>query len=238
MSTKRILITGANKPRGIGIETLRLFLNAGYEAVVVARDFSTFEFSDNPKVKTIKYDLNDLTGIPKLIDQIFEKYGEIDVLVNNSGTNNFTHYSEYTSPQLQSILNVNLLAPYELIKTVISKWQKEKLPYGRIVNVSSIAAQQGNRDVWYGATKAALSNLTKSFYILDVKKGLIINAVEPGVIETNWYLEEKWRKENVEKAKNNNALIQPESVADTIFWLGTTSPEGINGEIISVVAGK
>ena len=234
MGKKRILITGANKARGIGIETLRLFLQAEYEAVVITRDFSKFEFIDNPNVKAISYNLNNLNGISGLVKQI----GHVDVLVNNSGLNNFTHYSEYRQEQLSEILNVNLLAPYELIRAVIYLWKKENNSYGRIVNVSSEAAEHGNKDVWYGATKAALSNITKSFYLLEKKNGLIINAVEPGVIDSNWYKDVPWRKEIVENAKNNNQVIQPESVAETIFWLGTSSPEGINGSIIPVQAGK
>lgn len=234
MSVKKVLITGANKPRGIGVETLRLFLKAGYEAVVVARDFSNFEFKDNPKVQIIKYDLTNIGGVSELVKQI----GHVDVLVNNSGLNNFSHFSEYTEKQLTEILNVNLLAPYELIRAVIAQWKKEGSPFGRIVNVSSEAAANGNRDVWYGATKAALSNLTKSFYILERKNGLIINAVEPGVIDSNWYKDVEWRKEIVESAKNRNQVIQPEAVAETIFWLGSTSPDGINGALIPVQAGK
>ena len=82
--SKRLLITGANKANGIGIETLRLFLDAGFEAVVIARNFDDFEFAGNPKVTAIKYDLFDLSGIPELV----KKIGHIDVLVNNSGINN------------------------------------------------------------------------------------------------------------------------------------------------------
>ena len=149
MAKKRVLITGANKAHGIGIETLRLFLAAGFEAVV-------------------------------------------------------------------------------------ADW--EKTGFGRIVNVSSIAAERGNRDVFYGATKAALTNLAKSLYLLDGDKGLIINTVHPGVVTSNWYPENSVRKIIVEEAKKADKLISPEAVAKTIFWLGTENPSSINGEVIRVAA--
>ena len=230
MAKKRVLITGANKAHGIGIETLRLFLAAGFEAVVVARHFDDFEFAGNPNVTAIEHDLFDLAGIPELV----KKVGHIDVLVNNSGINNFTNYRDYTEELASRILRVNFLAPLELTKAVVADW--EKTGFGRIVNVSSIAAERGNRDVFYGATKAALTNLAKSLYLLDGDKGLIINTVHPGVVTSNWYPENPVRKIIVDEAKKADKLISPEAVAKTIFWLGTESPSSINGEVIRVAA--
>ncbi|MBQ7538201.1 MAG: SDR family oxidoreductase [Treponema sp.] len=227
---KRLLITGANKANGIGIETLRLFLDAGFEAVVIARNFDDFEFKDNPNVKAIQYDLSDLSGIKELV----KKIGHIDVLINNSGINNFTNYRDYPEELSDRILRVNFLAPLELIKAVVADWEKNG--FGRIVNVSSIAAEHGNRDVFYGATKAALTNLAKSLYLLDGDKGLIVNTVHPGVVTSNWYPENPVRKTIVEEAKKANQLISPVEVAKTIFWLGTSSPSSINGEVIRVAS--
>ena len=226
MVKKKVLITGANKNRGIGIETLRLFLEAGYEAVVVARHFDDFEFASNPDVKTIKYDLSNLEGIPSLVKEI----GHVDVLINNSGINNFTNYKDYTAELQKQILNVNLLAPLELIKAVIADWEKNG--FGRIVNVSSVAAEGGNRDIFYGATKAALTNFTKSFAFIDGPKGLIINAVHPGVVTSNWYPENPVRKVVIKEA--GDKLVEPKDVAKTIFWLGTSSPATLNGEAIRI----
>lgn len=85
-------------------------------------------------------------------------------------------------------------------------------------------------------TKAALTNLAKSLYLLDGDKGLIINTVHPGVVTSNWYPENPVRKIIVEEAKKADKLISPEAVAKTIFWLGTESPSSINGEVIRVAA--
>lgn len=233
MSTKRVLITGANRERGIGIETVGLFLDAGYEVIALGRHFQDFKYADDERVKTVEYDLENLEGIPKLIEEI----GPVDVLVNNAGLNNFTHYDDYTQEQVERILKVNLEAPIELIKAVLKDFKKKGT--GRIVNVASKAGEEGNRDIWYGITKAGLINVTKSFAKADGDKGIIINAVAPGVVNTQWLIgspNQDLYAAAKEKAYSKR-LAEPIEIAKVIFWLSTESPEYINGETIDVNGG-
>lgn len=234
MGKKRVLITGANKERGIGIETARLFLSAGYEVIVIGRNFKDFPLSGEKDVTTVTYDLENIQGIGDLVKQI----GPVDVLVNNAGLNNFTHYTDYTPELKERISRVNLEAPIELIKGVLKDFEKKGT--GRIVNVASNAGIKGNRDLWYGITKAGLINVTKSFANLVGEKGIVINAVAPGVVDTQW-LEHSPYQDLYAKAKEKaygHRHASPKEVAQVIFWLSTDSPEYINGETIPITGGQ
>jgi 3-oxoacyl-[acyl-carrier protein] reductase len=230
----RVLITGASKKQGIGYEAISLFLDKGYEVIVIGRRFDDFEYKGNSKVQTIVYDLSDLNGIPQLVQQI----GEIDILVNNAGFNNFTHFSDYTEEKKEKILKVNLEAPVAFITEFAKVF--EKRGGGRIVNVSSKCAKTGNRDIWYGITKAGLSNATRSFAALLAEKGVIINAVAPGVVDTQWLKSSPYQDmyEKSAELAYSRRLCKPKEVAQLIVWLATESPEYINGETIDINGGS
>ncbi len=150
----RVLVTGGNK--GIGLEVVKRFLEVDYDVVVVGRDFSNFPLKDNEKVTMIEYDLSDVDGLPKLVEQI----GEIDTLINNAGYMQPKYsYDNYPKEAKEHIMNVDLHTPVELI-TLFSKGMKER-GYGKIVNTASIAGQIGHPDIWYGIAKAGIINATK-----------------------------------------------------------------------------
>lgn len=234
MEKKRALVTGANKDHGIGSAVIEQFLKADYEVIVVGRNFTNFKYNDNPNVKKIVYDLENLKDIPK----IAEEAGPIDVLINNAGVNNFTYFTEYTEEQKNRILHVNLEAPIELIKAFLPYF--EKAGKGRVVNVASGSGRSGNRDIWYGITKAGLINLTKSLAGLLGNKGIVVNAVAPGVVDTQWIANGPY-KDLYEAAKQKaytKRWAAPEEVAQIIFWLATDSPEYYNGETIYINGGQ
>lgn len=222
---KRVLITGGNK--GIGLAAARQFLKEGYEVVAIGRDFKNFK---EKQIQTITYDLSDLSGIPKLIENI----GEIDVLVNNAGIDRKRPYDDYSEEDIEKILNVNLRAPIELINGYAKFFIKKGA--GRIVNVASQAGEIGHTDIWYGITKAGLLNATKSYAALLGDKGVILNAVAPGPVDTGMIQDTPFQ-ERFEKLRKRTILKRiatPEEVAEVIFWLGTASPEYVNGETIDI----
>ncbi|WP_455714698.1 SDR family NAD(P)-dependent oxidoreductase [Anaerosporobacter sp.] len=223
--SKRVLITGGNK--GIGLETTKEFLERGYEVIVVARDFSTF---DNNKVRKVEFDLSEVENIPTLVAQI----GEIDILVNNAGIANGIDYANYPREQIEYIVRVNLEAPFQLIKEYAKSFIVKG--EGRIVNVASQAAQVGNPDIWYGITKAGVVNMTRSFANLLGPKGVVINGIAPGPVDTEMIKNSPYNKrfEEIKKRSYLERFATPEEVAKTIVWLGIDSPEYLNGEIINI----
>ena len=221
---KKALVTGGTK--GIGLSTTVKLKELGFDVTVVGRDFSNFRVDG---VRTISFDLNDIDNLGDLVNEV----GDIDVLVNNAGIDRQKNYDDYPKADVEKIVNVNLKAPVELITLFAPVLEKNQ---GRVVNVASQAAQIGHRDIWYGITKAGLVNVTKSFAGLLGPKGVQINAVAPGPVETTMIKNSKYN-DRFEKIKERTILeriAKPEEVADAIVWLATDAPVYINGETIDV----
>ena len=225
--SKNVLITGGNK--GIGLESTRIFLDKGYKVIVVARDFKNFEFDDNKNVVKVEYDLSDVDNIKDLANKI----GGIDILVNNAGMMNAIPYDRYPKQDKERLMNVNLYAPIELITQFSKSMIKNK--FGRIVNVTSIAGYIGHPDIWYGVSKAALVDATKSFAKILAKDGITVNTVAPGPVETNMLeIVPKDRREAIKSNVFLDRFAKPEEVAKAIFWLASECPDYINGVCIDV----
>lgn len=224
---KKALITGGNK--GIGLEVTRLLLEKNYEVIVVARNFINYEYNNHENVRTMEYDLDNVLGIADLVKEV----GYVDVLINNAGIMYSLPYTEYPLENKERMMNVNLYTPVELI-TQMSKLMIEKKS-GRIVSTASIAGQIGHPDIWYGVSKAGIINATKSFAKLFGSKGIVINAVAPGPVETDMMkVIPEDRKNGIKNSVYLNRFAKAEEVAATIVWLATDSPEYINGTCIDI----
>ena len=221
---EKVLITGGNK--GIGLELTKLFVENGYQVIVIARDFKDFKIDS---VEKIVYDLSDVNGIEELVHKI----GYVDILINNAGFMNSLDYNKYPIERRDKLMNINLYSPVALI-TYMSEYMLEHKK-GRIVNTASVAGQMGSLDIWYGISKAGIINATKAFARLLGSKGIIINAVAPGPVETEMLnvVPEK-RREFLKGNTYANRFAKAEEVAKTIYWLATESPEYINGVCVDL----
>jgi len=227
---KTVLITGGNK--GIGLEVTREFLTLDYKIIIIARDFTNFEFSQNKQIQMISFDLVNIDKIPELVATL----PDIDILINNAGVMLSLPYNQYPHDKVEEILKLNIEAPIKLIEEV-SKNMLSK-GSGRVVNNASVAGYTGHPDIWYGVTKAGLINATKSFSkIFDGK--IIVNAVAPSPVDTDMQkVNTKERKEAFKKSVITKRFAKPEEVAKAIVWLATDSPEYINGTCIDINNGS
>ena len=226
---KTALVTGGNK--GIGLEVTKAFLALGYEVIVLARDFQNFELATHPHIKTIAFDLARTDAIAELIASL----PAIDILINNAGIMYAIPYQNYENDQINTMLKINLEAPVKLIEEVAKTMLQRG---GRIVNNASIAGQIGHPDIWYGMTKAALINATKSFSKIFEGK-IIINAVAPSPVATDMLNTiPQARQEAFLKSVIAKRFAEPEEIAKTIVWLATESPEYINGTVIDINNGS
>ena len=223
---KRVVITGGNK--GIGLELTRKFLELGYKVIVIARNFEGFEFDG--KVECIRFDLSEIDKIEALAHQI----GSIDCLINNAGMMYGVTYDQYDAIKKETIMKLNLEAPVKLIEEFAKNMKKGS----RIVNNTSIAGQIGHPDIWYGMSKAALINATKSFSKI-FEGNIIINAVAASPVETDMLsIIPQVRREVFLANTIEKRFAKAVEIADTMIWLATESPEYINGTCIDINNGS
>ncbi|HLE65520.1 MAG TPA: SDR family oxidoreductase [Burkholderiales bacterium] len=226
-----MLVTGAG--RGIGLATARAFLDAGWRVLALDKDFSAFDLSPSASLAAIRFDLRALGEIPGLVASL----GEIHTLVNNAAVLYCEPYEAIPEEHKREIFAVNLEAPVALMEAVAPQMQARKS--GRIVNVGSVAAFTGHPDLWYGASKAALLNVTKSYAALLGKDGILVNAVAPGPTLTAIYEQlPASRKEAVMKSVYSGRVCRPEEVAQAILWLGAQCPEYVNGTTLDINNGS
>jgi 3-oxoacyl-[acyl-carrier protein] reductase len=226
--TQAVLVTGAG--RGIGLAAARLFLDAGFRVLALDKDFSKFALQGAERVS---YDLQDIDGVPAMIARL----GAIDVLVNNAGTLYCHPHDAFPAKDAMEIITVNLRAPVALIEALAPEMRKRKS--GRVINVGSVAAFTGHPDLWYGATKAALLNITKSYAGFLGKDGILVNAVAPGPTLTDMYEQlPQSRKDAVMRSVHSGRPCSPEEVAQAIFWLGSAAPAYISGATLDVNNGS
>jgi 3-oxoacyl-[acyl-carrier protein] reductase len=220
------LITGAG--RGIGLATARAFVAAGWRVLALDKQFG-------PEIvgERVDFDLRNSGAIPSFIEAI----GEIHTLVNNAAVLYCDPYDAVPEAHRREILTVNLEAPAALIAAVAPQMRQRRS--GRIVNVSSVSAFTGHPDLWYGLTKAAILNLTKSWAKALGPHGVIVNAVAPGPTRTRMYEQlPQSRKDDVMRAVYSGRVCEPDEVAATILWLGTASPEYVNGVTLDINNGS
>ena len=180
------LITGAG--RGIG-KTIALKLAvSGADTILV--DMSP-EMDDvrkeiegmNRKCLTFQVDVTDLEAIYAMVNNIIEELGEIHILVNNAGITQDNLFMRMKPEQWSKVIDVNLNGVFNVTKAVIRSMVKQR--YGKIINISSVVGFSGNPgQVNYSSTKSALVGFTKSLAREVGTRGVTVNAVAPGFIDT------------------------------------------------------
>jgi len=243
LAGKVALITGAS--RGIGKATALIFAENGAKMAIHGRDQVLLEdlAREIRKRKNdcliVKGDLT-LPDIPHMIiKETVQYFGEIDILVNNAGIIRREKFEEMTLEQWEEVLKLNLTAAMKCCQAVLP-YMKEK-NFGKIVNVSSNAAKRSylGAALSYGASKAALLNLTRNLAKAYAPFGIYINAICPGQTETemcaDWSLE--FRKQQTEQIPLGR-LGKPEEIGKAILFLCSDLSDFVVGETLVVNGGS
>lgn len=205
------LVTGAS--RGIGCEVARRLALEGFDVVALGRRFPEGIFSDlSGRVHQMKFDLYEVSKIADMVKSV----GPVSVLVNNAGVMHALTWKEYSDDMRERSLRVNLIAPVEILRSVAPGMMQRRS--GAVVNVASIAGYIGHPDLWYGATKAALLNVTKSFALQLGAFGITVNAVAPGPVETDMLeVIPKERQERLRTSAVTGRFASAQEVADAVL---------------------
>lgn len=243
MKHKVVLVTGSQ--RGIGAATIKEFASIGYDVVIdyieqedKARKLKEYVENSHPvKALTIYADVRKEEDVEKMVNEILEKFGRIDVLVNNAGIAIDKDFEDRNLDDWKNTLATNLVGPYIVSKRVGKEMLKNK--QGKIINVSSANGINAffPTSLDYDASKAGLINLTHNL-ALQYAPYINVNAVAPGWVNTdmNKDLPEDLVAEEVEKIYLKR-FAEPEEIAKIIRFLASDDAAYINGEIIKVDGG-
>ena len=200
-------------------ETERLFRELGAEVLLVQGDVSRAEDCE------------------KLAAQAKEAFGRVDVLVNNAGITRDGLLARMTEEDFRAVLDVNLVGPWNMMKAVNRIMMKQR--YGRIVNLSSVTGLMGNMgQTNYAAAKAGILGMTKSYAREVASRGITVNAVAPGFIDTDMTeAMPEGAKDKIITGIPMGRTGKPEDVAEAVAFLASEQAGYITGEVLRVDGG-
>jgi 3-oxoacyl-[acyl-carrier protein] reductase len=187
--------------------------------------------------KAYAVDVADQAAVQKAAEKIFEDFGRVDILVNNAGVTRDGMSMRMSMEDWDTVLNTNLKGAFNFIQAVMRPMIKQRS--GRIINISSIAGLIGNAgQANYAASKAGLIGLTKTLARELASRGITVNAVAPGLIETDMttVLSEEIRQ-NILKNVPLGKLGEPEDIAGAVAYLASAEAKYITGQVLTVDGG-
>ena len=256
------IITGANNPWGIGATTALAFAREGAKVVLVykkiSRPYDPAKTDKNGvdryyganagdaeevenKLKTINADYlileKDISveeEVKEIYSAVLSKYGRVDILVNNAAAddeNGYDTIEKITQEVIDNTFAVNVRGALLMIREFVNN----RGDYGRIINLSTDAAQVFAGQITYGASKATMEALTRSIAMEVGAYGITVNCVAPGPTQTGWIDEE------LEKAVlpliPMGKLIEPTDIAQAIAFLASEQARFLTGQVIKISGG-
>jgi L-rhamnose 1-dehydrogenase len=240
-----VLVTGAS--RGIGKAIAISFAEIGSSVVinhpgddVAADETAKLVEEAGGKSFVVKADVSQTAEIEEMVAAVYDRWGHVDVLVNNAGICPFMDFFEIDVETWDRVHHVNLRSAF-FLSQVVSKRMIESNRSGQIISISSISAWVGGaQQVHYCPTKAGISALTRSLAIVLGPHGITCNAVLPGTIETDLNredLSQEGKRQYFETRIPVGRIGKPEDIAGVVRFLASPDAKYINGAELLVDGG-
>ena len=239
---KTVLVTGGS--RGIGKEVALKFAENGYDVILnyvsdkTDVDGLTKELKDKGAESLIlKADVSNAEEVENVVKQAIEKFGKIDVLVNNAGITKDNLLMRMSEEEFDKVLEINLKGTFIVTKAVTKYMMKKR--QGAIINLSSVVGVAGNAGQCnYSASKAGIIGFTKSVAKELASRNIRANAVAPGFIATDMTeVLPDAVKENIHNQIPLKRMGTAKEVAELIYFLGSDASSYITGQVINIDGG-
>ena len=238
MSEKLALVTGGS--RGIGKACALKLAQSGYDVVI---NYAGNEEAANKTVEELKsygveaaaykFDISDSEAVNAAIKDIVEKFGRVDVLVNNAGITRDGLMMRMSKENWDAVINTNLTGAYNVSQPVVKVMMKQRS--GAIINMASIVGVFGNAgQANYAAAKAGLIGLTKSMSKEFASRNIRVNAVAPGFIKTD--MTKDLDSEQIAEHIPLKRLGEAEDIADAVKFLAVDA-KYVTGQVLQVDGG-
>ena len=242
LSGKIALVTGAS--RGIGREIALTLAEYGATVIVnyngskeKAEEVVEAIKSNGGTAESYQCSVADEAACKTMVDEMLAKYGRIDILVNNAGITKDNLVMKISGEDFDTVINTNLKGTFNTIKAMYRAFLKQR--GGRIINLSSVSGVLGNAgQANYSASKAGLIGLTKSVARELASRGICVNAVAPGFIDTDMT---KALSDDAKAGLNGmipmGKMGSTKDVANLVLFLAGNNSDYITGQVISVDGG-
>ena len=238
-----VIVTGGS--RGIGRQIALKFAQEGAKIIILHYDPDETASDETlsmlrekgVEAESYKVDVSSHDTVTSLFSDIIKKHGRIDVLVNNAGITRDSLLMRMRVSDWDMVMAVNLKSVFNCTQAVIRKMMKQRS--GRIVNISSVVGQIGNAgQANYSASKAGIMGFTKTVAREVAPRGITVNAVAPGFIDTEMtaVLPEQVKEDFIKQIPIGR-FGKPEDVAETVYWLCSEAAGYITGQVIHVNGG-
>jgi NAD(P)-dependent dehydrogenase (short-subunit alcohol dehydrogenase family) len=229
---KVAIITGGSQ--GIGASVVAAYRRQGWSVVATAR---TMKPAEDSGVLTVEGDIADPATADRIVAAAVDRFGRIDTLVNNAGVYLSKPFTEYTAADYALVTGVNLSGFFWLTQRVIAEMLKRY--GGHVVNISATLAEVANShipEVLAALTKGGLASATRSLAVEYASRGIRVNAVSPGIIQTAMHPAETYEGLSADQLPPLGHVGQVSDVVDGIMFL-EASPY-ITGEILHIDGGQ
>ena len=242
LKDKVALVTGASRGLGKAI-ALKLAAEGARVTVNYMKNADQAEgvvkeiISRGGNAAAMRADITSLPEVEKMVDSLYEQFGRIDILVNNAGVTKDELLLSMTPEDWDIVIKTNLGGLFNCTKAVAKYMMVQKS--GRIINISSVAGERGGRGQSnYAASKGGINAFTRSVAMELAPKKITVNAVAPGVVETEMSSTVIRRaKDIILDAVALKRLGQPEEIANVVAFLASDDASYITGEVIRVDGG-